>query len=226
MSTPAHHRVQAVHRFVQDQHLRVAAQGQPEGGLLLHPLGQPADGLLLIHLGEGLGQSLVPLHIESRVDPPVEAHHVLGGGGAEIVQVVGDSGDLGLHRRVLIDLFPVHQHGARVRAVDAHDVPQDRGLACAVGTHQTVDRALLRRHCQAVQGSEAVEGLDHIVHLDHSDLPPSKARILAHSSSPLAPRNSSSPAVWSKVWSSSFFRPSSTPVLGAAKEPLPGTEQT
>ena len=35
---PAHHRVQAVHRFVQNQHVRPDTQSQPKSGLLLHCL--------------------------------------------------------------------------------------------------------------------------------------------------------------------------------------------
>ena len=41
---PAHHRVQAIHRLVQNQHLRMDAHGQVEGRLLLHTLGIAADG--------------------------------------------------------------------------------------------------------------------------------------------------------------------------------------
>ena len=104
----AHHRVQAVHRLVQHQHLGLAAQGQPEGGLLLHPLGQAADGLLVVHVGKGLPQGLVPLAVEGGVHPPVKAGHIPGGGGGEVVQVVGDDGDLGLHRRVFKHRLAVH----------------------------------------------------------------------------------------------------------------------
>ena len=54
--------------------------------MLLHPLGQPPDGQALVHLREGFRQGLVPLYVEVGVHPPVEAHHVPGGGGVEIVQ--------------------------------------------------------------------------------------------------------------------------------------------
>ena len=71
----------------------------------------------------------------------------------------------------------------------------------------------------------SLEGLDYVVYLYHGSSPPSRARTRAHNSSPLTPRNSSSAAVWSKVWNRASRRPVSTPLLGAAKEPLPGTEQ-
>ena len=111
---PPHHRIQAVHRLVQHQHLGLAAQGQPEGRLLLHPLGQPADGLLLVYLGEGLLQRLVALVVKARVHPPVKFHHVPGGGRLEVVQLVGDDGNFGLYCRILIHRLAVHPHGARV----------------------------------------------------------------------------------------------------------------
>ena len=185
---PPHHRVQAVHRLIQHQDVRHTAQGQPEGGLLLHPLGQAADGLLLVHGGEGVLQRLIPLVVELGIQSPVELHHVPGGGGQEVVQLVGDPGHPALHRRVFIHRLTVHPHGAGVRPVDAGDVPQNGGLARAVGPHQAVNGAPLHRHGQAVQGPEAVKALDHVVYLDHCESPPSIARTRAVSCSPVTPR--------------------------------------
>ena len=119
-----HHRVQAVYRLVQDQQVGVAAQSQPKGGLLLHPLGQAADGLFLVYCREGLLQHLIALVIKGGIQPPVKLHHVPGGGGQKVVQVVGDKGHPGLHRRIFVHRRPVHRDGARVGAVDAGDVPQ------------------------------------------------------------------------------------------------------
>ena len=221
---PPHHRVQAVHRFVQHHDVRHAAQRQPEGGLLLHALGQPPDGLLLVHGGEGVLQSLVPLVVKLGIESPVKLHHVPGGGGQEVVEVVGDPGHAALHRRIFVHRLAVHQDRARVGPVYPHDVPQDGGLARPVGAHQAVDGAALHRHGQAVQGPEPVEGLYHIVDLDHAGSPPSSLRTRSTRASPPTPRNSSSAVTVSKRPSSSSFRPWSTPEWGAAKEPFPGTE--
>ncbi|MPM63334.1 hypothetical protein SDC9_110214 [bioreactor metagenome] len=74
----AHHRVQSVHRFVQHQQVRPAAQGKPEGRLLLHALGQPADGPLFVHGGEHVLERPVPGGVEPGEEAPVKAHHILG----------------------------------------------------------------------------------------------------------------------------------------------------
>ena len=71
---------------------------------------------------------------------------------------------------------------------------------------------------------EPVEGLYHIVDLDHAVSPPSSRCTRSTSVSPPTPRNSSSAATASKRPSSSSFRPWSTPGWGAAKDPFPGTE--
>ena len=218
-----HHRVQAVYRLVQDQQVGVAAQSQPEGGLLLHPLGQAADGLFLVYCREGLLQHLIALVIKGGIQPPVKLHHVPGGGGQKVVQVVGDKGHPGLHRRIFVHRRPVHRDGARVGAVDAGDVPQDGGLSRAVRAHQPIDGALLHLHGEPIQGAEAVEGLDDVVYLDHWTSPPF-SRMRAISRSRVTPRYSSSAVRLSNCPSSRSRRSSSTPVRGAAKLPFPGIE--
>ena len=47
---PPHDGIQAVHRLVENQVVRHGAEGQPEGGLLLHALAEAAEGALLVDL--------------------------------------------------------------------------------------------------------------------------------------------------------------------------------
>ncbi len=175
----AHHRIQAVHRLVQQQVIRPAAQRQPEGGLLLHPLGQPADGPLFVHGGECLPQLLIAPHVEGGIDPFVELHHVPGGGGGEVVQLVGYARHALFHRRVFIDGRALQQDLAAVLAIGPGDVAQDGGFARPVGPHQPVNGPPGHRHGQPVQGVEAAEALDHVFHFNHcvSSFPSSMHRL-------------------------------------------------
>ena len=166
----AHHRVQSVHRFVQDQVSGAAGHGQPEGGLLLHPLAHAADQGLFRE-GEHRPEFLIAGHVEGGVKAPVEAHHVRDGGGGKGVPVVGDGGDEGLFLRALVDRGTLHQHFAAVGAVNAGEVADDGGFPRAVGAHQTVDPAAGDGDGGPVQGGEAVKGLDHVFYFDHCPTP-------------------------------------------------------
>ena len=220
----AHHRVEAVHRLVQQQIVRPAAQRQPKRGLLLHPLGQAADGPLFVHGGECLPQLLIAVRVEGGVEPPVELHHVPGGGGGEVVQLVGYARHAGFHRRVLIDGRTLQGDFPAVLAVGPGEVAQYGGFARPVGPHQPVDGPPGHRHGQPVQGVEAIEALDHVFHFDHFDSSFPKAAHRAAISSQAIPRYNSSWTMVSSCRSSSTRRLSVTSWGRAAKLPLPGTE--
>ena len=222
---PAHHRVQAVHRLVQHQHLRPAAQGEPEGGLLLHTLGKAAHGPLLIHLGKEVPQGLVAVLVEPWIKALQKPGHVPGGGRQEIVELVGDGGDPGLGRRILIDGLPLQQHLPGILPVDAGNVAEKGGFARSVGAHQAVHRPLGHRHGQSVQRPEAVKGLDHIPCLDHIALSPFVPASLTRWASSLGviPRNSSSVTASSSCLSRASRRPSAPPAPLEAKTPRPAS---
>ena len=162
----AHHRVQAVHRLVQHDVVRAAAEGQPEGRLLLHALGHFADGLAQAQV-KGPAQLLKARLTEAGVDAAVKQHHIPDGGLGIVKHIVGDIGDAGLHGRVFIHRLPFYQHLAGVLPVDARHMADQGGLACPVGAYQPIDRAGRHGDVQAVQRLEAVKALDEIVYLDH-----------------------------------------------------------
>ena len=190
---------------------------------------QAAFWLALVHRGKHVLQGLVPPGVEPGVEAPVEPHHVPGGGGQEVVQLVGDVGDAGLGRRVLVDRLPVQQHRAGVLPVHPGDVAQQGGFPRPVGAHQAVDGALGHRHGQPVQGAEAVKALDQVFCFDHgfsSPLSPVRAAACssrAASSAAVMPRNRSSAAEASNCRSSSVRRWVFPPSCRAAKEPFPAT---
>ena len=215
-----HHRVQAVHRLVQDQVVRHAAQGQPEGGLLLHALAEAADGPLFVQLKDLL-QLFIPLHGKIGIKSPVKAHHIPDGGLEKIVPVIGDGGDPGFQGGVFPDVFAADADGARILAEDARQVADQSGFSGAVGAHQAIDTACRHRQCGAVQGGESVESLYQAVHFDH-DAVTSFTR--ASSSCWLTPRYRSSERS-SRTWViSSARRAESAAAFAAAKLPFPGTE--
>ena len=88
----AHDRVEAVHRLVQNEHIRAGADAQLKGCLLLHALGKAADLPVFGQL-EGFVQAVEQGIIEVGVDAPVEFAHILRGGGGVVEDVVGDGGD-------------------------------------------------------------------------------------------------------------------------------------
>ena len=132
-----------------------------EGGLLLHSLGEPADA------AGGQGKHFLELLIQGFVKPgihiPVEPVHILHGGGGEIEHVIGNIADALFQIGVIGNGLTVYGDGAAVRLVDAGKVADDGGLACAVGSHQTIHSALGHGKAEVVQRLKAAEGLGHIV---------------------------------------------------------------
>ena len=216
----AHHRVQAVHRLVQHDVVRAAAEGQPEGRLLLHALGHFADGLAQAQV-KGAAQLLKARLTEAGVDAAVKQHHVLDGGLGIVKHIVGDVGDAPLHGRVFIHRLPFDQHLAGVLPVDARHMADQGGLACPVGAHQTVDCPLGHRDIQAVQGLKAVKALDQILYLDHWFSPSFRISISCRRGMPSC---SISPTSLLKRSSSSCRRARAAWSPSQTKLPLPGTE--
>ena len=71
----AHHRIEAVHRLVQDQDFRPGRQRQPEGRLLLHPPAEPPNGPVLVQR-KGLRELFKSFLVKARVDLCIKAHHI------------------------------------------------------------------------------------------------------------------------------------------------------
>ena len=162
----AHHRVQAVHRLVQDHQFRLQAHGQPEGRLFLLSLAELTHQLLRVQR-EGLAQGLKTLHREVRVHVPIESHHIPDRSLAVIKDLIGDIGDAALDGGVFIDLLAADADLTRVLPVNAGQVADQGGLARAVGPHQAVDRSLRRMQIQAVQGPEPVKALAEPANVNH-----------------------------------------------------------
>ena len=162
----AHHRVQAVHRLVQDHQFRLQAHGQPEGRLFLLPLAELAHQFFGIQF-KSRAQGLKALCGEIGVHVPIESHHVQDRGLAVIKDLVGDIGDAALDGGVFKDLLAADADLPRILPVDAGQVADQGGLARAVGAHQAVDRALWRVQIQAVQRPKPVKALAEPAYFNH-----------------------------------------------------------
>ena len=138
---PPHHRVQTVHRLIQNEVLRHTTHGQPEGRLLLHPLAHAPQHLAVIQ-GEHLLHLLVSLPGEGGVRPGVQLRHLGNGRLREIVPVVGDHHHAPLGVGVLPNGSALQQQLAAVGAVYAGKVADDGGLSGAVGANQPIYRPL------------------------------------------------------------------------------------
>ena len=126
-----------------------------------------------------------------------------------------------LDGRIFKDRRAADQNLAGIGIVDACQVADDRGFACAVGTDQTVDRCLGDRHIQLLQRREAVEALGKIFDFNHAFS--SFVGICARSSSRVAPSAIAccdSERIFEK---SSCFFCFCRGRASAANEPLPGT---
>ena len=184
----AHHGVKAVHRLVEDEIVRHRAQREPEGRLLLLALAHAAQRPPVVERKHP-AQLFVALHAEARVDPAVKAHHIAQPRLHKVEPVVGDGGDAPLYLRVFPDGRAVKAHAARVLAVNARQMAQQRRLARAVRADQTVDRSPGDRQVRAVERGKAVKGLNKTAYFDHFS---SSSLQSSRSSSPLAPMARSS----------------------------------
>ena len=162
----AHDGVEPVDRLVEHEHVRPQAHRQPERGLLLHALGQAADLPLRVEL-KHLAELLIALGVELRVDAAVVAHHVRDRRLREIEHVVRDVGDARLDGRVFVHGLAVDVDHAAVRAVDARQMADERGLARAVRPDEAVHRAARHGHGHAVERAEAVKRFDDVFDFNH-----------------------------------------------------------
>ena len=201
---PPHHRVETVHRLIQNQRSGAGADGQVERRLLLHSLGKPADGRPPGKL-EHVVQLVEKLIVKGGVNAPVELSHILQRRGGVVENLVGDIADGRLHGGIFIDRLTVHGDTAAVRAVDAGEVPDGGGLARAVGADKAVDPPARDGQGQVVQRLKIAEGLGHILHFKHvyglpsRFWPPARRGSRPWSAAPRRLRRSSAAAVSSPV---------------------------
>ena len=153
----AHHRVQPVHRLVQQQDLRPKAQRQPEKGLLLHPLGKPADRLIRVD-GEDLAQPAEQLPVKPGIKALIKPGQIPQAGRNEIVKLVGG---------IFPDGLPLQQDLPAVRPIYAGYTPEQGGFSRAVWPHKAADGAQRDLHAQLPQRVGAVKALGQRLDLDH-----------------------------------------------------------
>src|SRR6185295_12658121 len=72
-----------------------------------------------------------------------------------------------LIRTQTVDALTVEVNRAGRRLVDAGEQVEDRGLARAVGTDETVDLALLHGHIQLVDGAQTAEANRRLISLQN-----------------------------------------------------------
>ena len=162
----AHHGVEAVDRLVENQIVGLRADGQPEGGLLLHALGKAAQRPLLVEL-EDFMQLPVAAHVEAGIELSHQFRHLADRVARVGGEIVRDEGHPPLDRRVFPNRESADRNRAGIRTVDARNAAKHRGFARAVRPHKAVDRAVRHGEAQIVQRAEAVERFGDILYLDH-----------------------------------------------------------
>ena len=216
----AHHRVQTVHRLIQDQIIRHGGQSQPEGRLLLHTLGKPPDRPLFVQF-KHFPQLFIPLRGEVWIEALVKPHHIPDARRIEIVPIIGNGGDLGLQRRVFPHILAAQLHGAAVLPENAGEMADDGGLARAVGPYQSVDGSGGHTEGRVIQGGKAVKGLDDVFHFDHCSYTSSMS---AAASASVTPRYRSSFSSFFTSARSVSRRTASASAVPLTKLPFPATE--
>ena len=216
----AHHRVQTVHRLIQDQIIRHGGQSQPEGRLLLHTLGKPPDRPLFVQL-KHFPQLFIPLRGEVWIEALVKPHHIPDARRIEIVPIIGNGGDLGLQRRVFPHILAAQPHGAAVLPENAGEVADDGGLARAVGPYQSIDGSGGHTEGRVIQGGKAVKGLDDVFHFDHCSYTSSMS---AAASASVTPRYRSSFSSFFTSARSVSRLTASASAVPLTKLPFPATE--
>ena len=127
----AHHRVQTIHRLIQNQHVGTGADGQMEGCLLLHTLGETTN-LHGSRETEYVMQFGVQRLVEIGVYSFVILMHILQCGGGEVEYVIGNVTDAGFDSGVFENGLPVDENLACILSVDTGEMANDGGFSCAV----------------------------------------------------------------------------------------------
>ena len=222
----AHHRIQSVHRLIQYQKLRLTADRQQKGCLLLHSLRHPADISLPVYRRKTIHQLIKKLRIKSRIDPFIILFHFFQICLTEIENIIRYKCEFCLCHRIFKYPFSIHQKLATVLSEYARHMTKQRRLSCSVGSHQTINRSLWYMKARMIKGLKISEPFTYIFSLNQINSPPffhfETFLIRSINSSGLIPRNLSSFTVLSKDSKSSFFLLPSVSGTPAAKLPLPG----
>ena len=131
------HRVQTVKRLITEQIFRPC---QDQGCLPPHTLGKSRE-LLIRQQRKGSQQTAVFFLIPAGVTGPVKGCHFRKGGSRKEPQVIGDQYNPGFGRDMVENGMVVQQGFSRTGTVNAGKSPQQRGFACTVGSHQSIDTA-------------------------------------------------------------------------------------
>ena len=160
-------RVQAIDRFVEHQHRRVAEQGRGDAQPLLHAQRETADppsgGAVQPHQAEYLGDAASADPVAGRDGEQVVT------GGAAAIHGAGVKQRPGLAQRAGQPLvrLPVDGGPPGGGRVQAEDGPHGGGLAGAVGPQEAGDPAGMNGEAEPVHGHRAAVALGQFANLDH-----------------------------------------------------------
>lgn len=162
----AHDGVKPVHRFVQNQHIRLTADGQMERRLLLHTFGKTAN-LSFLRQVENLLEFGEEYIVKRRIHALVKAAHFFNGSGGKVEDVVGNVADAAFDARVFEDGLAVEGDGAAVGHVHARQMANGGGFTGTVRADEAVYRALGDGEGQVVQSGKASERFGDVFHFKH-----------------------------------------------------------
>ena len=156
-----HERIQPVHGFIQQQHIRHDGQSEPESCLLLHALAELSQGLFRIQI-EDFAQLSKPVHPEGRIDVTENLHHIMDSRLGIKEDIVRNIGDACLDGRVFKDRLSIHQNISAILPINARQAADAGALPRSVCSDQTVNRTGRNGKIHPVQGTKSVKGFDQI----------------------------------------------------------------
>ena len=165
--------IEVMRRLVHEEDGGIGDERTGDREALLHPVGVLPDGALgcvgETDMAEQLGRALEGGAAAKAVQSAEEGE-VLEPGDAEVERAVAARDEADEPARLAVaplDLLAEHAHGARARAHEAGEEPQERRLPGAVRAEERLDLAWANREGDAVEREFPGEAADQVVRLDH-----------------------------------------------------------